>query len=376
MNDYKYYTPVSLMEILLEHLPPQNVMSVVDISCGSFNLLKAALKKYPHAKCVGVDIEEQNTDNLENICFIKQDGRIFAKEQQCNNKSFDLIVTNPPFGRLKSDNRIFQNEKSAILCSRYECEMMHANGMLAHEGTQMIAILPATFVEGDLYIKYRREIARNFDVHALIRLPENVFSKGDISAYAIILTKAVMPKEGITKLGVANQSNENWTITYIGSIERKLVVDGEWTIRDIVQTKAKIEIDSIFRGNISSAFFSSTGTKILHCSSSFDKGHWKPLQCYCNNHPSENTKHVHDGDIIVNRIGKSAGFWVKYHGDPQLVSDCLIVIRGGEKVDEYLSHYSVNGRLIIPIKGVATKYISISDLISRFFSIKVKEHRT
>ena len=58
MSDYKYYTPIDLMEVLLEHLPPQNIRSVVDISCGSFNLLKAALRKYPHAKCIGVDIEE------------------------------------------------------------------------------------------------------------------------------------------------------------------------------------------------------------------------------------------------------------------------------------------------------------------------------
>lgn len=373
MSDYKYYTPIDLTEVLLEHLPPQNIMSVVDISCGSFNLLKAALRKYPHAKCIGVDIEEQNADNAESICFIKEDGRVFAKEQKRNNKSFDLIVTNPPFGRLKSENRIFQNEKSAILCSRYECEMMHANELLAHEGTQMIAFLPATFVEGDLYIKYRKEIARSFDVHALVRLPENVFSKGDISAYAIILTKALAPKDDITKIGVASRTEESWAVTYTGSITRESILDGAWTIDDAhVSAHTKVKVDAIFRGNISSAFFSSTGTKILHCSSAFDNGDWKPLQCYCNNHPSSNEKCVQDGDIIVNRIGKSAGFWTKYQGETQLISDCLIVIRGGEKVEEHLLNHSANGRIMVPIKGVATKYISISDLVSNFFSLEAK----
>lgn len=373
MSDYKYYTPIDLMEALLEHLPPQKIMSVVDISCGSFNLLKAAQKKYPQAICVGVDIEDQNTDKAKRIRFIKQDGRIFAKDQQLNNKSFDLIVTNPPFGRLKSDNRIFQNEKSAILCSRYECEMMHANELLAHEETQMIAFLPTTFVEGDLYIKYRKRIARNFDVHALVRLPENVFSKGGISTYAIILTKVAVPKNNTTKIGVASQTEKSWAVIYTGSIKRKSILDGVWTSDDTnVSTRTKVKVDAIFRGNISSAFFSSMGTKILHCSSIFDNSGWKPLQCHCNNHPSSNEKYVRDGDIIINRIGKSAGFWTKYHGETQLISDCLIVIRGGEKIEEYLLNHSANGRIMVPIKGVATKYISISDLVSNLFSIEPK----
>lgn len=375
MSDYKFYTPIDLMEVLLEHLPPQKIRSVVDISCGSFNLLKAALRKFPQAKCVGVDIEEQNLDNAGRICFIKQDGRVFAKEQQRNKKCFDLIVTNPPFGRLKSDERIFQNEQSAILCSRYECEMMYANELLAHEDTQMIAFLPVTFVEGDLYIKYRRKIAQSFDVHTLVRLPENVFSKGDIRAYAIILTKAAVPKNDITRIGVADRTEKSWSVTYTGSITRKSILNGVWRSDDTnANTHTKVKVDSIFRGNISSASFSSTGTKVLHCSSIFDKGCWKPLQCYCTNHPLSNEKYVHDGDIIVNRIGKSAGFWTKYHGETQLISDCLIVIRGGEQVEEHLQQHSANGRIMVPIKGVATKYISISDLISYYFSISKQKH--
>jgi len=80
-------------------------------------------------------------------------------------------------------------------------------------------------------------------------------------------------------------------------------------------------------------------------------------------------KYVMSGDIIINRIGKNAGYWTKYSGEKQLVSDCLIVIRGGKQLEEFLTCHSVEGRLVVPIRGVATKYISISDLTSLYFEI-------
>lgn len=375
MSDYKYYTPVELLDALLEYLPNGQIKNVVDISCGSFNLLKSALKKYPKARCVGVDIEEQDNKACRNIRFVKQDGRIFAKQQSERNISFDLILTNPPFGRLKKDERLFEPERGAILCSRYECEMMYANSLLAQEGAYMIAILPATFVEGDLYLKYRKQLAKDYEIRQLIKLPSNVFSKGDISAYAIILYRTDAEKARDTQVGDATCTDSKWIVTCRQTATVANIMLGLWANSNVPKvSEKKKEICSIYRGNISSTFFSGDGAEILHCSSNFEQGIWKPLLCHCMNHPEKNLKYVYDGDIIVNRIGKNAGFWQKYVGKKRLVSDCLIVVHGGTQIDEYLSQHSIDGRLDIPVKGVATKYISIADLLSSYFVVQSSDN--
>lgn len=287
-----------------------------------------------------------------------------------------MILSNPPFGRLKKEDRLFENEPNAELCSRYECEMMYANSLLVQEGSHMIAILPATFVEGDLYLKYRKRLAKDYEIRQLIKLPCNVFSRGDISAYAIILYRTDADKIRDTQTGNAIYGESKWNITCGNTIPAADIMLGLWVSSNLsMGPKKKKEIDCIYRGNISSTYFSNDGDEIMHCSSIFEHGDWLPLLCHCKNHPIKNAKYVHDGDIIVNRIGKNAGFWTKYVGKRRLISDCLIVIRGGAGIEEYLKQHSKDGRLEIPLKGVATKYISISDLLSSYFVIRVAESK-
>lgn len=369
MSDYKYYTPIALVDALLEYFPVKDISCIVDISCGPFNLLKSAQKKFPNARCVGIDIEEQDTSDCSNVEFVKQDGRIFAKEQNANGNFFDLILTNPPFGRLEKEKRLFENEANSVLCSRYECEMMYANTLLAKEGTLIIAILPTTFVEGELYLKYREKLAEEYEINLLVKLPSDVFSKGEISAYAVVLRKSSCEKKRPTSVGEAIFDDLVWKI----SCERNVPVDsvqkGIWNPLRVQVADQKKKVDQIFRGNISSVYFSENGDKILHCSSKFEEGEWVPSQRYCSGYQTETPRYVTSGDIIINRIGKNAGYWTKYSGEKQLVSDCLIVIRGGKQIEEFLACHSVEGRLAVPIRGVATKYISISDLTSMYFEI-------
>lgn len=228
MSDYKYYTPVALFEALLKYIPNKGIKNIVDISCGSFNLLKAALKKYPRANCIGVDIEDQDTKNLCGIRFIKQDGRLFSMQQYSQSVAFDLILTNPPFGRLKKEARLFEGEPNAELCSRYECEMMYANSLLIHEGSYIIAILPSTFVEGNLYLKYRKKLAKDFEIKQLVKLPNDVFSKGDISAYALILHRTDTNKSKDTLTGKAICNNSKWSISWGHSVSPTDIRIGSW----------------------------------------------------------------------------------------------------------------------------------------------------
>lgn len=64
------------------------------------------------------------------------------------------------------------------------------------------------------------------------------------------------------------------------------------------------------------------------------------------------------GDILVSRIGKSAGHWCIYDGDKTPISDCLYRIKDPKGT----VHEKIKGRKFnFPLKGVATRYITMDD---------------
>ena len=69
--------------------------------------------------------------------------------------------------------------------------------------------------------------------------------------------------------------------------------------------------------------------------------------------------------IVINRIGRCAGYWSVYTGMQKLISDCLIVVKEpSDATIEALRNHSENGRLQIPLRGVSTPYITIDDVRS------------
>lgn len=374
MSDYKFYTPVTLLESLLEYIPPDGIDSIIDLACGSFNLLKAAQKKYPNALCVGVDIDEQPIDQASGIQFIRHEGRSYAVEKAQQGETFGLLLTNPPYGRLRPEEQLFHGQNGAFLNSRYECEMLYANCLLSREGSWLIGILPSTFVEGDLYAKYRKHLAGVFEIVMLVKLPGDVFSRKEISSYAVIMHKNSCGNTSGATIGYARKNGKKWSISIEGRIEPAHICEGNWSKTENPNKKEKIGISFIGRGDISSKYFSSQGTRILHCSSNFIDGCWIPSERKCVDYPKGNLKYVERGDIIINRIGKYAGYWRKHTGEKCLVSDCLIVVRGNPNLEGFLNQKSSNGKLSIPVRGIATKYISMKDLLDMYFVLQVCEH--
>lgn len=160
MGNYIFYTPKDLAELLLRFVPQQKrINSVIDICCGSWNLLSAGKARYPNAKIVGVDIDETLVKGcLENAEFVHSDGREYADSQVKQNLSFDLILSNPPFGALKEDEKKYAEKGNALTESkRYEAEMLWANYQLMNSNSIMIIILPSTYSDNALR-------SREFDI--------------------------------------------------------------------------------------------------------------------------------------------------------------------------------------------------------------------
>ena len=366
---YKYYTPVSLAKVLLQLIPETKVSSIIDICCGSWNLLSAASEKYPNARITGVDIDRNAfAYRISGSEFLSDDGRDFALERLLGNETYDLILSNPPFGVLPKENRRFTKTVepskyySGLIGCRYECEMVQANLLLAHNGSILMFILPNTFVFGETLRKARCQIASDFNVRSIIRLPHDTFGVGRINTFAIIMTKGYNEMLNPLQLYNATYINNNWIIEKQGIIEYEQALDGIWwkNSGNSVQT----QVHNLHRGTISSDVFTNVGSKILHCASK-KSCKWKPsIRYYDAQKVSKEVLYAKQGDVIINRIGKGAGYWcVNMYGRIP-VSDCIIVISDvSDAIIKMLKNSSdVSGRLNVPLRGVATPYITTHDI--------------
>lgn len=367
---YDYYTPVLLAKTLLQMILEPKISSIIDICCGSWNLLSAASEKYPNAKITGVDIDGSTSNyRITDAEFQLSDGRDYALNKHLNDETYDLILSNPPFGMLSKENRRFiETERhsqyySGLIGSRYECEMVQANLLLAHNGSVLMFILPSTFVLGETLKKARCQIANDFNINSIIKLPDDTFSRGKINTFAVIMTKDNTAARNPLKLYNAVY-NKEWIIEKRGDVEYGHVLKGKWWEQpdSCLQTQKR----NVHRGKISSVYFAESGTEVLHCATKKDCM-WKPsIRFFDSTRASRKVLYAKQGDIIIGRIGKGAGYWCVNNFGKIPVSDCIIVITdvSEDDVNTLKKCSDVHGRLSIPLRGVATPYITMQDILS------------
>lgn len=336
--------------------------------CMKINLLAAAKRHYPEVKITGVDIDPAaHAHCIEGATFVCDDGRSFANRQEKAKQTYDLVLSNPPFGPLSKKKKKYRKAGNVFTTSkRYEAELLWANLKLMHTDSFLIIILPSTYMNGSSYIECRKWLAHNYNIHAIVKLPSNTFEKATLNTVAIILQKvepcATYVYNTATSVYQAHYDSK-WSIKLSFSITLRRILDGTWDNNSY--TLAEDQHLQIYRGNISSKYFSKTGDVILHCSSTFVNNSWMPGLRYCTGTKASQRKYLNHGDIVINRIGRCAGYWSVYTGMQKLISDCLIVVKEpSDATIEALRNHSENGRLQIPLRGVSTPYITIDDVRS------------
>lgn len=366
MRTYKYYTPEDLAKFLISLLPQKHYSNVIDICCGSWNLLNAALNLYSELDCVGVDIDiNAENDKPDGACFYCCDGRAFAVKAV---KKYDLILSNPPFGSLEDEECFFGlTNQSPLLTAlgnkRYENEMTWANLLLAHPGSVLLFILPLTFIEGDTYKRAREEITRDYTINWIAKLPENVFGQSGIATYALAITQEGQHK-GTTIYWEIYSDEDGWHRKNERQIGQQDVCNGNWSDFQLLPIDDSI---SIARGKLSSKELKRNGNhgdvKVLHCTGACKDGDWEPVVRYARCNTLRTVEKVaRQNDIVICRIGKSAGYWCKNSHGNILISDCILLIPFEKKVFDKLRKCSKDGRLKVPIRGVTTKYITARDI--------------
>lgn len=352
--DYsKYYTPLRIAKRLIGEVDIDTPQHAIDICCGSCNLLHAAKNRWPQLSLWGVDINSIQND--EPVCFSQADGREYAL---ANSGKFDLVVANPPFGYNESIRRfpeLFNGEFENISSSRIEVEMLVANLLLLSPNGTLLIILPSSIVEGEKCNSLRRLLAENYCVEKLIKLDVKTFGSSMINSYALII-KNVKKRRSAKRISyMMESSKQENTIIPIDKL-----LSGEWVSNSCSYNR---KLWDIKRGTISSACFTKKGTAILHTSK--PQLSWEPQIKYISKKLAPQV-FVECGDIIVSRVGRSAGEWCVYDGERMPISDCLFRIKD---LNGFIAQKISGKKYDKEKKGVTTKYITYSDFIDWIESV-------
>lgn len=318
-KDYsKYYTPANISLALVNLIKFKNNSKVIDICCGSGNLLAAAKHMNNTLQCYGVDIDDSITK--KNINISNCDGRNYAINHV---GEYDYSLANPPFGKNTSTDYtdiLFAEKYNAINSSRIEVEMLIANLLVLKETGVLLIIIPSTIVNGKSTINIRKTLARNHFISAIIDLPLNSFAPEKIKCSALIIEKqARIHPTTLYKM------NDNYEISKIRTLCFEDISNGKWS----ENTTAICKDFSIKQGMISSQYFESFGEEVLHTSKCCKD--WTPSIKNANLKKDKKYIMAENGDIIISRIGSSAGQMCIYGGHSRYISDCLFVIKNPEK---------------------------------------------
>lgn len=355
----KYYTPETISSALINLLSFQDNCKVVDICCGSGNLLNAAKKNNNNIICHGVDISEKagHLDIDLAIC----DGRDYAIHHM---GEFDVALANPPFGYSDSKqfaDQLFCDKYDSISSSRLEIEMLVANLLILKDSGVLLIILPTTVVEGASMVNIRKILAKNHSLYAIIDLPINAFAPEKIKCSALIIKKAPNFCE-YTKLYIMDSS---YAIHKQKNISLSCILEGNWN--------GDISLNNYFdfvikQGTISSQMFSENGVEVLHTGRKTVE--WQPTIRLANIPSDKNCIMAEKGDIIISRIGASAGQKCVYQGDPRFVSDCLLIIKS-PSLELVQKIFRLD--LTTIVSGLSTPHVTAKNIYSMYKKSIVKE---
>lgn len=208
----QYFTPRPLIRAIVEVMGPEPGMTICDPACGTGGFLLAAYDFiFKHYK---LDVEQKRflksgafkgkdiVDGVVRLCVMNlylhgietpvESGDSLIADP---GERFDMVLTNPPFGK-KSSYTIFNGEgKSDRESQTYERPdfwattsnkqlnfLQHVKTLLKINGRAAIVVPDNVLFEGGAGETVRRKLLHECDVHTLLRFPTGVFYAQGVKA--------------------------------------------------------------------------------------------------------------------------------------------------------------------------------------------------
>jgi type I restriction enzyme M protein len=250
----QYFTPRSLITAIVDCVRPRPGDTICDPACGTGGFLLAAHDYLvrEHGKSMDKDAKTRlRLDALRGVELVESVARLCAMNLllhgigPTNGKGeppiaggvdalreepkahFNLVLTNPPFGKKSSVTVINEegdNERESLTYIRPDFWtttsnkqlnfVQHVRSLLEQEGRAAVVVPDNVLFEGGAGETIRRQLLQTCDVHTLLRLPTGIFYKQGVKANVLFFERKPGRKEPwTTKLWVYDlRRNKHFTL--------------------------------------------------------------------------------------------------------------------------------------------------------------------
>jgi len=219
----QYFTPRALIQRIVEVVDPNPNETICDPACGTGGFLLAA---YEHMKTKPAAQDRKISTRLREEAFQGYDivpevvrlcamnlylhgigGSVSPVEQRDALLSdagtrFDIVLTNPPFGKrqsyrivnqeggIDSERQDYVREDFTITTSNKQLNFLqHVMTILKPGGSAAVVLPDNVLFEGGAGETLRRRLLRDFNFHTLLRLPTGIFYKQGVKANVLFFEK-------------------------------------------------------------------------------------------------------------------------------------------------------------------------------------------
>ena len=218
----QYFTPRALIQAMVAVMKPQPKQTVCDPACGTGGFFLATHDYIAHN--YKLDPEEKkflkfNTfkgweivDSTARLCAMNlvlhgvggEDSPIMVNDSLATDpgERFDLILTNPPFGKKSSVTIVNDEGKAEKETLTYERQdfwattsnkqlnfVQHIKTLLKINGRAAVVVPDNVLFEGGAGETVRRKLMHECDVHTLLRLPTGIFYAQGVKANVIFFDR-------------------------------------------------------------------------------------------------------------------------------------------------------------------------------------------
>jgi len=221
-----------VIEAIVQVVDPEPEQTVHDPACGTAGFLLAAwdhMRQKPRAsdkavyralrgKFSGVDIVPEVVRlaamNLYLHGITGADSVVEARDALlgAGSRSYDVVLTNPPFGRkqsyrivrddgeIDSEREDYDRQDFFVTTSNKQLNFLqHVMSVLAPTGEAAVVLPDNVLFEGGAGETIRRRLLQNFDFHTLLRLPTGIFYKQGVKANVLFFDKKPPSDEAATR---------------------------------------------------------------------------------------------------------------------------------------------------------------------------------
>lgn len=219
----QYFTPRNLIKAIVEVMKPEPMMTICDPACGTggfflathdyisnnYKLDKEEKEFLKYGMFKGWDI----VDNTARLCAMnlylhgiggKNEVPVIVGDSLISEpgEHFDLVLTNPPFGKKSSitivnnsgkaskDSLIYERDDFWATTSNKQLNFLqHVKTILEIQGRAAIVIPDNVLFEGGAGETIRKNLLSDFDVHTLLRLPTGIFYAQGVKANVLFFDK-------------------------------------------------------------------------------------------------------------------------------------------------------------------------------------------